>query len=219
MCSNVWRHMGSVAFGALIVAIVEAIKLVFDYLHAKLKETSGAGSNKAVGCILSCIGCCLSCFERFIRFINRHAYIQIAMTGENFCKAAEESFFLIMRFWAQLGVVHGIGEVFVGIGTLFITVLSTMVGYLIITKTSLNQDILSPFAPTLVFFFISYVVGHNFMSIYGMSADTIIHCFCMDEEIHEKEGGAQHAPELLRSFIHEHKGKNELNAPLASPQQ
>jgi len=72
---------------------------------------------------------------------------------------------------------------------------------LIITKTSISNDVMSSFAPTLIFLLISYVVGHNFMSIYGMSADTIIHCYCMDDEIHEKEGGAQHAPQLLQEFI------------------
>jgi len=90
-----------------------------------------------------------------------------------------------------------------------------MIGYLILTKTSLQNDILSPFAPTLVFFFISYVIGHNFMSIYGMAADTIIHCYCIDDESHEKDG-AQHAPELLRQFIQSHKDKQDMNQqPLA----
>jgi len=83
-----WRHLGSVAFGSLIVAIVDMIRLIFDYIHLKLKEVSGAGTSSAVGCCLKCLGCLIDCFERFIRFINRHAYIQIAMTGENFCKAA-----------------------------------------------------------------------------------------------------------------------------------
>jgi len=73
-----------------------------------------------------------------------------------------------------------------------------LIGYLIITRVnSISKEITSPFFPTLIFLLISYVVGHNFMSIYGMSADTIVHCYCMDDEIHEKDGGAQHAPPLL----------------------
>jgi len=75
LCSNTWRHLGSVAFGALILAIVEAIKLMFDYIQSRFKAASGAGTNAAVGCALRCIGCCIDCFERFIKFINMHAYI------------------------------------------------------------------------------------------------------------------------------------------------
>jgi len=199
--------MGSVAFGALVLAIVEIIKLFMDYLHAKLKPAVGSG---AANFCLSCLNCCLDCFERFIRFLNRHAYIQIAMTGENFCKAAEEAFFLICRYVVSLGLVHGIGEVFVWFGTLFITVGSTLIGWLILTHTSLHTKIYSPMAPTVLFVIISYVIGSNFMSVYGMSADTIIHCYCMDDELHESQGGAQHAPELLRDFIQEHQKKNPM---------
>jgi len=43
------------------------------------------------------------------------------------------------------------------------------------------------------------------MGVYGISADTIIHCFAMDEEIND--GIAEHAPLELREFVdtHEHK--------------
>jgi len=56
------------------------------------------------------------------------------MTGENFCKAAEDAFFLIVRWAVSLGLVHGIGDVFVFVGTAFITVSSSVAGYLILTK-------------------------------------------------------------------------------------
>jgi len=102
-------------------------------------------------------------------------------------------------------------------GTVFITITATLAGYLILTRTSLSDKVLSPFGPTLAFLIISYVVGHNMMSIYGMSADTIIHCYCMDDEIHEKAGGPQHAPPLLREFITNHgQGQNLAKAPLSN---
>jgi len=41
-----------------------------------------------------------------------------------------------------------------------------------------------------------------------MAADTIIHCYCMDEEIHENQGGAQYVPKLLREFIDSPSDKN-----------
>jgi len=122
----------------------------------------------------------------------------------------------MVRYTSQLGLVHGIGEIFVGIGTLMITMASTLIGYLLLTRTSLNEKILSPFGPTCAFLLISYVIGHNFMSIYGMSADTIVHCYCMDDEIHEKSGGPQHAPPLLRKFIDNHNSEKGMKQPLSS---
>jgi len=75
LCTAMWLHLGTVAFGALIVAIIDSIRLTFDYIRLKMKEVTGAGTNASVGCCLKCMGCLIDCFERFIRFINRHAYI------------------------------------------------------------------------------------------------------------------------------------------------
>ena len=46
------------------------------------------------------------------------------------------------------------------------------------------------------------------MSVYGISADTIMHCFAMDEEIND--GLAKHAPEQLKEFVDEHNNKKAL---------
>ena len=72
------------------------------------------------------------------------------MTGESFCKAAHDAFYLIIRYAVSLGLVHGIGNIFVWIGTLFITTGSTLIGYILITHTSIANKILSPIFPTIV---------------------------------------------------------------------
>ena len=35
----------------------------------------------------------MNCVARTMEFINRHAYVQIALKGENFCKSAWEGLF------------------------------------------------------------------------------------------------------------------------------
>jgi len=42
----------------------------------------------------------MECFERFIKYINRNAYILIALKGENFCSAAKEAMGLL---WDNAG--------------------------------------------------------------------------------------------------------------------
>jgi hypothetical protein len=65
----------------------------------KQLENSGAGEavNCAARCCFKCCDCCMACFERFIRFVNENAYIMMAYSGESFCNAAGEAFYLIMR--------------------------------------------------------------------------------------------------------------------------
>jgi len=58
----------------------------------------------------------MACFERFIKFLNKNAYIQISLTGKNFCLAAKDAFWLIVRNPGKFSLVTGLGGIFVTIG-------------------------------------------------------------------------------------------------------
>merc|ERR1711998_64579 len=85
--------MGSAAFGSLIIAIIKLIRAVIMYLQKKAAKAK----NKLASAILCFIQCCMWCIEKCMKFINKNAYIQIAIFGYSFCKAARKAFFLILR--------------------------------------------------------------------------------------------------------------------------
>jgi len=84
--------------------------------------------------ILKCLKCCLYCFERFIKFLNKNAYIQTVMTGNSFCTATKDAFTLLLRNPARIALVSGFGELFELLGTTAICLLTSGAGYLAITK-------------------------------------------------------------------------------------
>lgn len=57
------------------------------------------------------------------------------MTGKSFFPAAADAIGLIIRNPARFAVVGGFGEIFVAIGRIFISLLTGLVCYLIITKS------------------------------------------------------------------------------------
>mmetsp|Transcript_74645 Transcript_74645/g.112471 ORF Transcript_74645/g.112471 Transcript_74645/m.112471 type:complete len:140 (-) Transcript_74645:101-520(-) len=139
-----------------------------------MKKVSGE-PNAAVKFLLRCLHCYLHCFERFIRFLNRNAYIQISITGKNFCFAAKDAFFLILRNPAKFAIVGGIGNIFLFFGKFFIVFGATCISYLILTRVSyFSDDIQSPIIPTVIFILISYAIGVVFMCVYSMSVDTVL---------------------------------------------
>lgn len=83
-------NLGSLAFGSFILAWVWIIRIIFEYLQKQMEKASG--DNAVVKCVGGCIRCCLDCFHRFIKFLNENAYIQVALTGENFCTSAMMAF-------------------------------------------------------------------------------------------------------------------------------
>lgn len=103
--------------------------------------------------LLKCVNCLLWCFEKCIRFLNKNAYIQIAINSEHFCVAAREAFIMILRNPIEFALVHTFGEAFMFVGKVFIAACSTVVGYLIITNAgAYKDDLYSPFMPCVVAF-------------------------------------------------------------------
>lgn len=87
--------------------------------------------------------CFLACFERFIRFLNKNAYINTVMTGNSFCPAAKDAFSLLMRNPARISLVSGFGEFFEFLGNFAIMAATTITCYLIITNTEYYEKRLS----------------------------------------------------------------------------
>jgi choline transporter-like protein 2/4/5 len=73
-------HFGTLAFGSLIIAIIKFIRILLDLIHTQAK--SKADSSKLARFLLACCKCCFWCLERFIKFMNRYAYIITAVYGK-----------------------------------------------------------------------------------------------------------------------------------------
>lgn len=86
-------HIGTLAFGSLIIAICRMIRVCLEYIDHKLKKYDN-GFTKAILC---CLKCFFWCLEKFLKFINKNAYIMCAIHGKNFCTSAKDAFLLLMR--------------------------------------------------------------------------------------------------------------------------
>jgi len=65
-------HMGTVAFGALIIGIVRLIRAVISFIQNRLKNYN----NACVNGMMWCCQCCMWCFECALKFLTRNAYIE-----------------------------------------------------------------------------------------------------------------------------------------------
>ncbi len=196
-----WRglryHFGSIVFGATIIAIIRFIMVFLEFVKKKVESTIGKKQAKCVKCIISCFQCCLGCCAKCMEYINKHAYIQIALKGDNFCTAAFEGFGLVIRNlgrFAMLGMFSGILSIF---GTIFISVASAIIGYFVITKVEFfSADVNSVVLPVIAFGVVGFILGYISMSIFSVSGDALIHSFLLDEEINK--GMPKAFPELQK---------------------
>ncbi|CAG2231424.1 SLC44A2_4_5 [Mytilus edulis] len=84
LSGSLWRafryHIGSLAFGSLIIAIIQMMRVVLEYLDHKIKGKE----NPLAKVLLKCLKCCFWCLEKVMKFLNKNAYIMKAAHGKNF---------------------------------------------------------------------------------------------------------------------------------------
>lgn len=105
-------HLGTAAFGSLIIGTILTIRAVVAYAQKKMNKP-GNFLIKYFLCVLQCFTWCL---EKFMRFINKSAYIQTSLYSYSFCKAARCAFFLILRNILRVAAVNMIADFILFLG-------------------------------------------------------------------------------------------------------
>jgi len=168
-------HFGSAAFGAFILAVVQFIRYLMMYFEQQAKVQK----NKVMEIALKVGQCLIACLERCIKFLNKNAYIQVALKGTNFCRSAMNAFSLIIRNIIRFGIVAGLSCITENIGIMCITIATTTLGYLIVK--GLHPDS-NPVVPCILFIFVGYIVAKLYMAVFLMAVDCSLQCYIMVEE-------------------------------------
>lgn len=179
-------HLGTLAFGSLIIAIIQFIRIFLEYLDHKLKGSE----NPVAKFFIKCLKCCFWCLEKFVKFLNRNAYIMTAIYGRNFCSAAKEAFFLLLRNVVRAVVLDQVCDYVLFISKLLVT---TGVGVGAYFWFSGGIDFFQKYNPTLNFFLTPvivviigmFIIACTFFSVYTMAVDTLFLCFLEDLEMHD----------------------------------
>lgn len=177
-----FKHLGTVAYGSLVIAIIKTIRAVLTYLQKKAKKSG----NKILVYILCVLQCCMWCLEKCMRFLNKNAYIQTAIYGYSFCKAARCAFFLIARNLLRIMAVSFVGDFVLFLGKVFVPLCVVFLTYCALAYA--ETDELAGLIPPLVFTAIlSYFVTSMFVEVFGMAISTILMCYIADEEMFPPE--------------------------------
>ncbi|KAI0341911.1 DUF580-domain-containing protein [Trametopsis cervina] len=82
--------LGSIAFGSLIVTILEMIRLVLEIA----KDNANSDGHPVEACLALCAECFIGCIEGLVEYFNRYAYIEIALYGKPYIAAAKDTWAL-----------------------------------------------------------------------------------------------------------------------------
>uniref|UniRef100_A0A673AAX4 Choline transporter-like protein n=1 Tax=Sphaeramia orbicularis TaxID=375764 RepID=A0A673AAX4_9TELE len=185
-------HVGSLAFGSLILTLVQIVRIILEYIDHKTKDAQ----NAVARFILCCLKCCFWCLEKFIKFLNRNAYIMIAIYGKNFCVSAKNAFSLLMRNVIRVVVLDKVTDLLLFFGKLLVVggvgVLSFFFfsGRILLPGSTFHSETLNYYwMPIITVVFGSYLIAHGFFSVYNMCVDTLFLCFL--EDLERNDGSLQ----------------------------
>uniref|UniRef100_A0A8C6RV92 Choline transporter-like protein n=1 Tax=Nannospalax galili TaxID=1026970 RepID=A0A8C6RV92_NANGA len=178
-------HTGSLAFGALILTLVQIARIILEYIDHKLR----GAQNPVARCIICCFKCCLWCLEKFIKFLNRNAYIMIAIYGKNFCVSAKNAFMLLMRNIVRVVVLDKVTDLLLFFGKLLVVGGVGVLSFFFFSGRikGLGKDFENPqlnyyWLPIMTSIVGAYVIASGFFSVFGMCVDTLFLCFLEDLE-------------------------------------
>ncbi|GAQ83028.1 hypothetical protein KFL_001330110 [Klebsormidium nitens] len=195
-------HLGSVAFGSLLVATVELVRFIAAYLQRKLKEAGQGSWTKWLCC---CVQCWLGCLEWIVNFINRNAYIMIAIKGKGFCSSAQTAAKLLFGNVLRVAAVNVIGDFVLFLGKMAVSLACAVFAFLMLDgeRYKTGQDkISSPLAPVLFVWGVAFIIASIFFGVVEMAVDTVLLAFCEDCE--ENGGVPRYAPPLLMDALSRH---------------
>lgn len=180
-------HLGTIAFGSLIIAIVKLIRALLEYVEKKVKDKAG----KVARCVFCCCRCCLFCLEKFLKFLNRNAYIITAIRGTGFFTSARRAFKIIISNPLRLLVIDKVCDFLIFLGKICITGgIGTLAFFFFTHRIAAAKNYVPELhyylLPLLFIIIGTYIIASCFFSVYSMAVDTLFICALEDMKLKDK---------------------------------
>lgn len=168
--------MGTLAFGSLVITIFYLIRVILELTDDALKKRK---NSKIVRCILCCMKCIFWCFERFLRVLNKNAYIMCAIHGKPFCISACDAFSLLKRNFLRTIVLNRVTGSLFFITKIMVSLAMGTVTYFYFSSHKFKDKLNYIPVPVGIVMFGTYLIASVFFAVYSTAVDTLFLCFCM----------------------------------------
>lgn len=210
------HHMGSLAFGAFIIALIRFIKILF-YYAAKKAEQAG-GENAAVKAAVGCAKCCLDCIEKICDYVNTAAFCYMAITGDPFLSAAWSGFLLNLKHGFKFFFAQLLARVFIFLGKCGIVAGNCFSLYMLMKVVFKDfegdEAVKNIAAPIILVGAVTYVAASLFLSLFSVAVQALLTCLCCDLDMNN--GEAKFGPATFHddkmSKVKSAKGKKKKKA-------
>lgn len=171
-------HLGTIAFGSLILAIIQTIRVVFKAIKSTIKDFKFTSTE----CMYECCSGCLTCLEKVLVFLTRNAYIEVAIYGDNLWTSGKRAFTVLTSNALRVAAINSVGDFILFLGKALVVIVTVFAAFKMLEGKENLQRHATPLVIVALF---AYFVAHAFMTAFEMVIDTIFICFCEDCEMND----------------------------------
>ncbi|KAK0065695.1 choline transporter-like protein 2, partial [Biomphalaria pfeifferi] len=192
-------HCGSLAFGSFLITFVQFFTALLNLVKSNIENST----NQLAKFVIRCLLCCFKLHDMFLQFINKRAYIMMAIEGKNFCLSAKRALSIMLNNFVKSLVLAKVTDFLLIISKLIITSMIGVLAYFYIQKKIPLTIVTVPelhfyFIPLFVILIGTYSITGVFFDVYGTAVDTIFLCFLDDIE---KNDGSNARPHFMDEHL------------------
>lgn len=216
LANTIVFHMGSIAFGSLLIAICKFLRALISVLERRLKSTGA--HQEQLSCLITfvscCCRCCLYCLEKVLKYISRNAYIMVAIWSMSFCRGARDAVALLVLNPVRALVLDGVTDFILFLGRLCITAGVGVLGYFFFTDSFyIDPAWRQYFTPVLHYYWLplivvilgTYFITKTFFTVFEMAVDTVFLCAMKDLDVNDGSAQKPYAmSQRLRNILNVH---------------
>ncbi|CAG9856183.1 unnamed protein product [Phyllotreta striolata] len=161
-------HLGSIAFGSLVITIIAIIRAVLTSLT----------KNKNLKAV---VDFCIGTLESFLKFLTKNSYILTAMHGKPFYKSGKRAAKIIFQNVVNISSVNYVGDFVLGMAQLLIVLISLLITVGIMQGAESDYS----WIVYLIVFFVSLFIAITFFATFETTIDTLFLCFCEDSLLND----------------------------------
>lgn len=177
---TIWYSFGSVAFGSLIVAFIQTIRMLLNSARQRndgRRESVGS----ALGSMLALFAdCLLSIMERVVRVFNYYAYIMISITGKSFITSAKVALKLFKERGMTVLINDNIISQVILLGIVLSNGFAQLVTFLCFGMWKFDEEFL--IAYTVFTIVVGLVLSSFLLSTLQSGTCTALVCYSIDPE-------------------------------------
>ncbi|XP_058804779.1 choline transporter-like 2 [Phymastichus coffea] len=169
-------HLGTLAFGSLIITICNFIKIILYSISSRLRGNCNPLAYLVFGWYRYLFGN----IEQLLQYINCNAYIMSCIHGTKYLESAKNAFNLLMRNIINVLVINKVTEAILVLGQFIIITISALATYGYCHYLGIPDTI--QFTAILLIVLSTLAITYSFFMVLRIAINTVFLCVLEDFE-------------------------------------